>query len=109
MFKRSYPKKFQDKVVCSGRSYSRWGVTGTFNTTADVKDPEGFFGSHDWYVDENDIVRWKSNDRIPFGDVLLDFCEALIITPKQLKASNDEREDENEKFWENFYANQQVS
>jgi len=102
MFKRSYPKKFQDKLVCSGRSYSRWGLTGTFNTTADVKDPEGFFGKSDWYVDENDIVRWNSNDRIPFGDVLLDFCEALMITPKQLKASNEEREAETDEFWKNF-------
>ena len=106
MWKRSYPKQFEDNVVCSGRSYKRWGYTGTFNTTADVLDKDGFFGSHDWYIDNNNIVRWNSNDRIPFGDVLLDFCEAGLINQLQLDASNDIRENETDEFWAEFFKKQ---
>ena len=39
----------------------------------------------------------------PFGDMLLDFCEALLITPKQLLKSNELRErSETDKFWKDF-------
>tara|TARA_R100000152_G_C6764511_1_gene189138 strand:- start:733 stop:1059 length:327 start_codon:yes stop_codon:yes gene_type:complete len=106
MWKRSYPKKFEDNVECSGRSYKRWGYTGTFNTTADVLDADGFFGKHDWYIDNTNIVRWNSNDRIPFGDVLLDFCEAGLISQLNLDASNDQREKETDEFWEDFFKRQ---
>ena len=37
---------------------------------------------------------------MPFGDVLLDLCEALYITPKQLKKTCELKEKENTKFWE---------
>ena len=106
MWKRSYPKKFADNVECSGRSYKRWGYTGTFNTTADVLDADGFFGKHDWYIDSNNIVRWSSNDRIPFGDVLLDFCEAGLISKGALRVSNNERERETDEFWADFFNKQ---
>ena len=39
---REYKKKFKDTVNVAGRSYKRWGVTGTFATTDDsVKWCEG--------------------------------------------------------------------
>ena len=82
---RDYPKKFKDRVEVAGRSYKRWGVTGTFATTEDsVNWCEGKY-----YVAPGDIVRWHSNNRIPFGDILLDLCEALKITPKQLRVSSE--------------------
>ena len=34
--------------------------------------------------------------------MLLDFCEALLITPKQLLKSNELREAETDKFWKDF-------
>ena len=65
MVKRSYPKKFKDTVNVAGRSYKRWGVTGTFSTTDDsVNWCEGKY-----YVAPGDIVRWHSNNQIPFGIV----------------------------------------
>ena len=65
---REYNKKFKDTVNVAGRTYKRWGVTGTFSTTNDsVKWCEGKY-----YVAPGDIVRWHSNKQIPIGDVLLD-------------------------------------
>ena len=96
---REYPKKFKDTVNVAGRSYKRWGVTGTFATTNDsVKWCEGKY-----YVAPGGIVRWHSNNQIPFGDMLLDLCEALLITPKQLRVSSELREKETDEFWANFY------
>ena len=97
--KRSYPKKFKDTVNVAGRSYKRWGVTGTFSTTDDsVNWCEGKY-----YVAPGDIVRWHSNNQIPFGDMLLDLCEALLITPKQLRVSSELREKETDEFWANYF------
>ena len=85
-------------MTVAGRRYERWSVTGTFSTTDDAVNKY----AKDFYVAPGDIVRWKSNNRIPFGDMLLDFCEALMITPRQLRVSSELREEETEKFWEDF-------
>tara|TARA_A200000159_G_C7299359_1_gene329348 strand:+ start:400 stop:717 length:318 start_codon:yes stop_codon:yes gene_type:complete len=97
---REYPKKFKDRVTSAGRQYSRWGVTGTFSTTDDAVNKY----KNDFYVAPGDVVRWHSNNRIPFGDMLLDFCEALLITPKQLRVSNEIREEETDKFWKDHFS-----
>jgi len=95
---REYKKRFKDNMTVAGRHYSRWGITGTFSTTDDAVNKY----AKDFYVAPGDIVRWKSNNQIPFGDMLLDFCEALMITPKQLRVSCELREEETDKFWQDF-------
>tara|TARA_B100002019_G_C21116411_1_gene521114 strand:+ start:80 stop:391 length:312 start_codon:yes stop_codon:yes gene_type:complete len=90
-------RRFKDTVESAGRTYHRWKNSGTFSTTEDAVNKY----KNDFYVD-GDIIRWKSNNRVPFGDMLLDFCEALLITPKQLLKSNELREAETDKFWKDF-------
>ena len=87
--------KFYNKVKVAGRSYSRNKHLGTFSTTKDIVER---FGPR-FYIDTFGIARWDSNKRIPFGDVLLDFCEAGLVTPKELRVSSELREKETSAFW----------
>ena len=50
---------------------------------------------------DGDIVRWKSNGRVPFGDMLLDFYHCGHITKEQMILSAIEQERGNEEFWDN--------
>ena len=50
---------------------------------------------------DGDIVRWKSNGRIPFGDMLLDFYHCGYITKEQMIESAILQEKGNEEFWDN--------
>lgn len=90
--------KFHNSVEVAGRNYTRWSVTGTFSTTDNVVEKY----KNDFYVAPGDIVRWHSNNQIPFGDVLLDFAEALLITPKQLRKSCELKEKETNEFWKSL-------
>ena len=90
--------KFHNSVEVAGRNYTRWSVTGTFSTTDNVVEKY----KDKFYVAPGDIVRWHSNNQIPFGDVLLDFAEALLITPKQLRKSCELREKETDEFWKSL-------
>lgn len=87
--------KFFNTVEVAGRSYKRWSVTGTFSTTDNVVERY----KDKFYVAPGDIVRWHSNNQIPFGDILLDFAEALLITPKQVRKSCELKEKETNEFW----------
>ena len=51
---------------------------------------------------DGDIVRWKSNGRVPFGDMLLDFYHLGFITKEQMIVSAVEQERGNEEFWDNM-------
>jgi hypothetical protein len=88
-------RKFKNEVQVAGRSYTRYKPTGTFSTTKDIVDR---FGTR-FYIDTFGIARWDSNSRIPFGDVLLDFCEAGLVSPKELRVSSELREKETSAFW----------
>ena len=50
---------------------------------------------------DGDIVRWKSNGRVPFGDMLLDFYHCGYITKEQMIESAILQEKGNEEFWDN--------
>ena len=50
------------------------------------------------YLDNDCIVRWKSNDRVPFADMLADFVEARLITQRVADDSEMIRQDEVTKF-----------
>lgn len=107
-----------DEVVYTPAKWSRPGVDDTFTgyprTTAE-KGPcssksieENFDNAWIDYTDlmsDNDIVeivRWKSNGAIPFGDMLLDFAEAGYITEEMLAASCVLKEEQTETFWAEY-------
>lgn len=89
--------KFMNTVTVAGREYKRW-VNGTFSTTDNAVEKY----KNDFYVAPGDIVRWHSNNQIPFGEMLLDFAEALLITPKQVRKSCELREKETDEFWKSL-------
>ena len=93
--------RFHNTVNIAGRDYSRWRVTGTFSTTENAVEKY----KDKFYVAPGDIVRWHSNNQIPFGDLLLDFAEALLITPKQVRKSCELKEKETDEFWKKLGEN----
>ena len=50
---------------------------------------------------DGNIVRWKSNGRIPFGDMLIDFYHCGYITKDQMIESAILHEKGNDEFWAN--------
>ena len=89
----------------AGRTYRalRGGLFANSNLTeAEHKSYEGDSvegKARQAFFDQNDIVRWKSNGVIPFGDMLLDFFYAGYITKEQLIDSAYAKELDNEEFW----------
>ena len=55
----------------------------------------------DAYVDSTQVVRWKSNDQIPFQDMLADFRALGLIDEDIQLGSSLLREKEDEEFWAN--------
>jgi len=51
------------------------------------------------YIDDNHIVRWRSNDQIPFQDMLADFRALGLIDEDAQLGSSLLREREDEEFW----------
>lgn len=93
--------RFHNTVNIAGRDYKRWSVTDTFSTTENAVEKY----KDKFYVAPGDIVRWHSNNQIPFGDLLLDFAEALLITPKQVRKSCELKEKETTEFWKKLGEN----
>lgn len=91
---KTFLKQFPDRMTVAGRTYNRFMHYGTFSSTQDVVEKY----KDEIYFDGN-IVRWKSNDQIPFGDVLLDLAEADVIRIKHLCESCRVKEEETDKFW----------
>ena len=59
---------------------------------------EQFMGA---YIDHEHIVRWRSNDQIPFQDMLADFRALGLIDEDIQLGSSLLREKEDEEFWAN--------
>jgi len=55
----------------------------------------------DTYIDSTQVVRWKSNDQIPFQDMLADFRALGLIDEDIQLGSSLLREKEDEEFWAN--------
>lgn len=53
----------------------------------------------DAYIDNDHIVRWRSNDQIPFQDMLADFRSMGWIDEDAQLGSSLLREKEDEEFW----------
>lgn len=63
--------------------------------------------ANDFYVDTNDVVRWKSNDRVPFDDMLTNFLLADLICQENVLRSMTARKEEDIKSLEEYVANRQ--
>ena len=64
----------------------------------------------DFYIDETNsdsgpVVRWNSNDRIPFGDMLSEFATAGWISVQTVKNSLAQRKIEDRISIENYRKN----
>ena len=54
----------------------------------------------DAYIDGDHIVRWRSNDQIPFQDMLADFRAMGLIDEDAQLGSSLLREKQDEEFWQ---------
>ena len=104
-----------DQYMLAGRSYRCLGpgreaglFTNSNATEADrlsrkfpSYEGDSIEGSAKKAFFDGDLVRWKSNGRIPFGDMLLDFYHCGYITKDQMIKSAIEHERGNEEFWDN--------
>ena len=64
----------------------------------------------DFYIDKTNsdsgpVVRWLSNDRIPFGDMLAEFTNAGWITVQEVENSLAQRKIEDRISIENYRRN----
>jgi hypothetical protein len=59
----------------------------------------------EFYVDNNDVVRWKSNDRVPFDDMLTEFLLKDLICQEQVISSMSARKIEDLTFLEQYVEN----
>lgn len=50
----------------------------------------------EFYIDNNDVVRWNSNDRVPFDDKLTEFLLAGLIVQENVLRSMTARKAEDE-------------
>jgi hypothetical protein len=63
--------------------------------------------ANEFYVDNNDVVRWKSNDSVPPSDILTEFLLADLICQEQVLRSMSARKIEDEEFLIQYIANRQ--
>mgnify|MGYP001058442851 CR=1 FL=1 len=63
----------------------------------------------DWgraHIDDDGVVRWNSNNNVPFDDMLYDFMSIGVIGPKTAARSEEARHVDNERFFEEYRRNQ---
>ena len=65
--------------------------------------------ANDFYVDSNNVVRWISNDRIPFDDMLTSFLNAGLINKEAVINSSFIRKEEDKKSIEEYAARRQAT
>ena len=63
----------------------------------------------DWknsYLDSRCICRWKSNDQVPFDDMLQSFVDAGLLAEIVMKDSGLQRRADNQKFFAEYRESQ---
>ena len=87
-----------NEIRIAGRDYKRQSefFDNQWSTTQNSVEFAAKAGIH---VDQDDIVRWDSNNQEPFGDMLLDLHEAGLITLNQVEQTCTSREIRTEEFW----------
>ena len=59
----------------------------------------------DTYTDDKGIIRWVTNQQIPFDDMLADFRTLELIDEDVQLASNLLREAGADEFWKGYFRN----
>ena len=87
-----------NEIRIAGRDYKRQSefFDNQWSTTQNSVEFAAKAGIH---VDQDDIVRWDSNNQEPFGDMLLDLHEAGLITLNQVEQTCTSKEIKTEEFW----------
>ena len=87
-----------NEIRIAGREYKRQSefFDNQWSTTQNSVEFAAKAGIH---VDQDDIVRWDSNNQEPFGDMLLDLHEAGLITLNQVEQTCTSKEIKTEEFW----------
>ena len=75
---------------------------GGYNETQIRDNFNGTNGETGAHIDKEGVVRWNSNDQIPFEDMLSDFKTLDLINEENQLHSNLLREKETEEFWEDY-------
>ena len=57
----------------------------------------------DTFIDRDGILRWMTNNEIPFDDMLADFRTLGLISEDVQLYSNLLREKETDEFWTNYF------
>ena len=93
-----------NEIRIAGREYKRQSefFDNQWSTSSNSVEFAAKAGIH---VDQDDIVRWDSNNREPFGDMLLDLHEAGIITLNQVEQTCTSKEIKTEEFWKEQFEN----
>ena len=64
---------------------------------------DGMDDAREAHIDAEGVVRWNSNDQIPFEDMLADFRTLGLIEEENQLHSNLLREKETDEFWEDYF------
>ena len=93
-----------NEIRIAGREYKRQSefFDNQWSTTQNSVEFAAKAGIH---VDQDDIVRWDSNNQEPFGDMLLDLHEAGFITLSQVENTCASKEIKTEQFWKEQFEN----
>ena len=93
-----------NEIRIAGREYKRQSefFDNQWSTTQNSVEFAANAGIH---VDQDDIVRWDSNNQEPFGDMLLDLHEAGLITLNQVEQTCTSKEIKTEEFWKEQFEN----
>ena len=65
--------------------------------------------ANDFYIDSENVVRWKSNDQVPFDDMLNTFSDANLIDSQNLVNSCYTRNIEAVRSLEEYVARRQAT
>ena len=82
-------------VLKNDSRYNEDQIRDNFNGT------NGRTGAH---IDAEGVVRWDSNNQIPFEDMLHDFRALDLINEENQLHSNLLREKETDEFWEDYFS-----
>ena len=94
-------QKLFNEITIAGRDYKRNDEFYNYQWSTTQHAVETY--KDDFYADGNEI-KWKSNDRNPFTDMLLDFYEADLITLKQVIKTSEVRETSTKKWWSEYFS-----
>lgn len=58
--------------------------------------------ANDFHIDKDQVVRWNSNNHVPFNDMLMGFLQEGLISVGQCINSNCQRDIDNSAFFKRY-------